>query len=163
MTGAGDDDIDLALFGADRRRDAIEVFEFGSVGLNASNATPDQLGRRIERCLPSTKDENVSSLLNEPLRGCKPYTARASADYSDLIFLNETYRLLNILGIWTSRSDHRHVGIDRLLLPMRGIRRLPPLHLLHPAEPCCDGGIDRWQIVKSDSQLDRVFPLADPL
>jgi hypothetical protein len=65
--GAGPQHVDRALFLPDRVVQAVKVGQVGRVALHGGHVPADQLDSFLQRFLPPTLDEDVSSFVNEHL------------------------------------------------------------------------------------------------
>jgi hypothetical protein len=59
--------VDGALFPPDRVEQTVQLVQVGRISLHAGHVPADQLDGFIQSFLPPTRDENVSSFVNEQL------------------------------------------------------------------------------------------------
>jgi hypothetical protein len=59
--------VDGALFPPDRVEQTVQIVQVGRISLHAGHVPADQLDGFIQSFLPPTRDENVSSFVNEQL------------------------------------------------------------------------------------------------
>jgi hypothetical protein len=81
--GAGDDDIDRALFVSHRLIEPVEIVEIGDVTLHGRDVAADLGLRLVEFALAAAHDEDISALFDEFLRGRQSDAARSAGDDSD--------------------------------------------------------------------------------
>jgi hypothetical protein len=84
--GAGEQDVDLALFSLNRIEQAVEIVEIGRVAAHAGHVPANQLDGLVELLLPPTRDENVGAFFNEPLGTRQRHAARSTRDDCNLTF-----------------------------------------------------------------------------
>src|SRR5262249_23041524 len=80
LAGAGEEDVDLALFAFDGLVEAVEVRKISGVALYASDVPADQFHGLIELLLAASRDENVRTLFNEKLCCCERHAGRRGGD-----------------------------------------------------------------------------------
>jgi hypothetical protein len=59
--------VDGALFPPDHVEQTIQIVQVGRISLHSSHVSSDQLNGFIQSFLPPTRDEHVSSFVNEQL------------------------------------------------------------------------------------------------
>ena len=80
LAGAGEEDVDLALFALDGLVEAVEVGEIGGVALHAGDVFADELHGLIELLLAASGDEDVRALFDEELGGCERHAGGRGGD-----------------------------------------------------------------------------------
>ena len=76
----GERDIDLALLRFDHLIKPVEVLKIGNVPLNCRDVRSDFGSGLIQFSLSSSRDEDISSLSDEPFGGCQADPAIAPCD-----------------------------------------------------------------------------------
>jgi hypothetical protein len=74
LAGAGEEDVDLALFTLDGLVEAVEVGEIGGVALHAGDVPADELHGLIELLLTASGDEDICALFHEELCCCERHS-----------------------------------------------------------------------------------------
>jgi hypothetical protein len=65
LSGAGEEDVDLALLALNRIVETVEIIQVGGVALHAGDVFADELHGLIELVLAAAGDEDVRSLFDE--------------------------------------------------------------------------------------------------
>src|SRR5271170_6319993 len=82
--GACPQHVDRALFLLDRVEQTVQIVEVRRIALHAGHVPANQLDGFIHSLLPPTRNENVSSFVNEQLGTGQRHTARRAGDHRDL-------------------------------------------------------------------------------
>ena len=99
--GAGDDDVEPALLGPDRRKETIEIVQVGQIALHRGHLVTDCRDRLVQLGLPPAGDEHVAALRHEPLRDRQADPAAAAGDHRDLAVKSHRELPSRLRRIWS--------------------------------------------------------------
>jgi hypothetical protein len=100
LTGAGEEDVDLAFFAFNRFVESVEVGKIGGVALDACDAFADELYGLIELPLAASGDEDVSTLFHEEFSCCQRHPRGSCGDhrYFSFKFFHDCYPFKRVDG-----------------------------------------------------------------
>ncbi len=83
---AGEEDVDLALFGLDGLEEAVKFGQIAGVSLNAGDVAADEFYRFVELILAASGDEDVSPFFNKELCCGECHSRGGCSDNGDFCF-----------------------------------------------------------------------------